>query len=296
MLVGNKENESFYESLFVAGIGGDKVQVTFLDDNSKEQTVTLDALGTYYERFTEAYDILLYKTPRENMSITQLNADTILLNVNMMTYDSDTVETANYNAFQSQIRAQLISYHQQGFTNLIIDLRNNAGGSSMMSRAIVSLLADGEVFWAADGAYNEKTGTYDTLNSYSCSGENLWDGGKIIVLVNSGSNSAANHLMAGIQRLENVTVIGISEPAGAAQGVGEVVLDYGVFTFSKTLVLDENSNIWIDSDQSGHCRLLLDEKISLTKDALIRMFDNKEDYVLEYALEKFEGAVTPVDN
>lgn len=287
MIVGNKENEDFYACLFVPGIGGDKVQVTFLDDNGKEKTVTLTALGNYYERFKEAYDTLLYKTPRENMEMVQLNDDTVLLNINMMLYNSDSNDTVNYNTIQSRIREQLISYHDAGISNLIIDLRNNNGGSSMMARSIVSLLAEGEIFWAADGSFNEETQTYEIINSYTCVGENLWADGEIIVLANSGSNSAANHLIGAVQKLENTTVLGISEPACAAQGVGEVVLDYGAVNFSKTLVLDENGEIWIDSDASGHCRLPLDEKIELTKEALIQMFDEKEDYVLEYAVSRF---------
>lgn len=287
ILVGNKENEAFYESLFVPGLGGEQVQVSFLDDNGEEKEVTLSSLGSYYQRFKEAYDILLYKTPRENMSVVQLNTDTVLLNVNMMVSDSQSMETVNYGALQSGIRQQLITYKETGASNLIIDLRNNSGGSSMMARAIVSLFAEGEIFWAADGAYNEQTGNYETIKSYTCMGENLWNGGRIIVLVNSGSNSAANHLIAGMKRLENVTVMGISEPAGTAQGVGDIVLEHGIFSFSKTLVLNENEEIWVDSNESGHCRLPVDEKVELTLNAIEKMFDEKTDYVLEYAVERF---------
>ena len=289
IIVGNTENQNFYESLFIPGIGADQVQVTFLNDKEEETTVTLDAIGNYYERFKDTYYSLLYKTPRENMSVVELNDETILLNVNMMVYNSETAETVNYSSIQADIREQLISYREKGSSNLIIDLRNNSGGSSMMARAIVSLVAEGEIFWAADGTYNEETDKYEVVNNYTCTGENLWDGGKIIVLVNSGSNSAANHLMADIQRLDNVTVMGISQPAGAAQGMTEIPLKNGTLTFSMTWVLDENGEIWIDSDESGHCKLLVDEKIPLTENALIKMFDDKTDYVLDYALKYFEG-------
>ena len=52
--------------------------------------------------------------------------------------------------------------------------------------------------------------------------------------------------------------------------------------------LDENGEIWIDSDETGHCRLLVDDRIPLTKEALVKMFDEKTDYALDYALEYFE--------
>ena len=44
----------------------------------------------------------------------------------------------------------------------------------------------------------------------------------------------------------------------------------------------------MDSNESGHCRLLVDEKIPLTKEAVVKMFDEKSDYVLDYAVNAFE--------
>lgn len=288
LLIGNIENQNFYVSLFVPGIGGDQIQVTFINDNGEEATVTLDALGNYYERFLSTYNTLTYKTPRENMGVVRLNEETILLNVNMMGYDSDAMETSDYSSMQSEIREAFITYREEGATKLIIDLRNNSGGSSMMAKAIVSLLADGEFFWAADGSYNKETKEYKVMKNYTGYGENLWESGEIIVLVNSGSNSAANHLIAGVQGLDYVTVMGLSEPAGTAQGCTQIPLKNGSLSFSMTTVLDENGEIWIDSDETGHCRLLVDERIPLTKEALVKMFDEKTDYALDYALEYFE--------
>lgn len=288
MVIGNVENEQFYDPLFVAGIGGDKVQVSYLANDGTEQTITLSSTGSYYDRFMTTYYALNYKTPGENMGVVSLNSDTILLNVNMMTFDSSTTGNADYSGMQSKLRDQFIAYREEGVSNLIIDLRNNAGGSSMMARAIVALVAEGEIFWAADGAYNETTGDYDVIKEYTCVGENLFDGGKVIVLVNSGSNSAANHLMAGIKQLDNVTVMGITEAAGTAQGMTSIPLHHGMLSFSMTTVLDENGNIWVDSDASGHSRLLVDEKIPLTREGLEMMLFSGEDYVLNYALEQLE--------
>ncbi len=288
MVIGNVENEQFYEPLFVAGIGGDEVQVSYLANDGTEQTITLSSMGSYYDRFMTTYYALNYKTPGENMGVVSLNSDSILLNVNMMTFDSSTTGNADYSGMQSKLRDQFIAYREEGVSNLIIDLRNNAGGSSMMARAIVALVAEGEIFWAADGAYNETTNDYDVIKEYTCVGENLFDGGKVIVLVNSGSNSAANHLMAGIKQLDNVTVMGITEAAGTAQGMTSIPLHHGMLSFSMTTVLDENGDIWVDSDASGHSRLLVDEKIPLTREGLEMMLFSGEDYVLNNALAWLE--------
>ncbi|MBQ3514002.1 MAG: hypothetical protein IJA32_09450, partial [Lachnospiraceae bacterium] len=72
-------------------------------------------------------------------------------------------------------------------------------------------------------------------------------------------------------------------------GCTQIPLKNGSLSFSITTVLDENGEIWIDSDETGHCRLLVDDRIPLTKEALIEMFDENTDYVLNYALESFES-------
>ena len=51
-----KENEDLFRPIFMAGKGGDTVDVTYLDEKGKEKTVTLPKQGTYYSRLyiTEA--------------------------------------------------------------------------------------------------------------------------------------------------------------------------------------------------------------------------------------------------
>ena len=107
--IGNVENQEFYSSLFVAGIGGEQITVTFQNENQEEETVTLNAVGSYYDRFMDTFQTLTYKTPRENMGMVRLNEDTVLLNVNIMGYDSDSNETANYSNMQAEIRTNLIT-------------------------------------------------------------------------------------------------------------------------------------------------------------------------------------------
>lgn len=287
-IYGNQENLRFYEGCFLAGIGGEQVTVTFMNTDGVEETVTLEAIGSYRERLKQVMEHLTYKEPRANVSVTALNENTILLNTNVMSFDSASTNSSDYGSVQAAIREQLIPYRENGATNLIIDLRQNGGGSTKMAQAIVALVAEGEHFWAADGAYNKTTGAYEIVNTYTYVGENIWDGGEIIVLTDSQSNSAANHCMGALQQLEHVTVMGLTEPAGTAQGIVGTNLENGALSFSGTLVLNEEGEIWIDTDETGEPRLRVDERIPLTQEALQGMFETEEDYVLHYAVEAFE--------
>lgn len=288
MVIANEENKQFYESLFIAGIGGEQVMVTWEDEDGKEETAALNAMGSYYPRLQEAYRCLNYKAPKENMSITEISRDTILLNINVMAYDSETDASADYSKMITVLREQLTLARTEGKTNLVIDLRGNSGGSSQMARAIVSLLAEEEGFWAADGVYDAAGRKYVIQNSYYYNAEHLWEDGKIVVLVNSGTNSAANHLAAKLQEIDSVSVVGITEPTGAAQGVTEIPLEYGRLCCSATLVLDETGEVWMDSDESGHLQFLVDERIPLDEEAVSAIFEEKEDYLLNYVQNRLE--------
>ena len=50
------ENEDMMRPVFLAGNGGDTVNVRFIDDDGNETEVTLESTGSYYGRFMEAVD------------------------------------------------------------------------------------------------------------------------------------------------------------------------------------------------------------------------------------------------
>lgn len=285
----DKENEDVYRCVAAAGVGDKTVDITYLDDNGKEQTVTVERIGNYYGRLKSTMEQLLNQPVTEaNLSLKKIDDRTACITINNMIYDSWAMETSNYSEMQQQLRTGLNEMKQQGILNLILDLRNNPGGSGQMSMAIASLFASGEQFWASDGTYNEETKTYEVVNSYTINGENLWENGKIVILVNAASNSAADHLAYGMRKMENVTVMGLTKSCGSAQALNSVVLKSGELMFSGSILLNEEGEIWIDSDTSRITGTGIDVKIPMTKEAVEVIFDQKKDYVLEYAVEYME--------
>lgn len=281
----DKENEEFYRTVVSAGVGEDTITITYLDDNGNEQSVSAHKIGNYYGRLKNTVERLLKPSVSEaNLSWKKIDDQTACITINNMVYDSWATETSNYSEMQQKLREELSGMKQQGIQNLILDLRNNPGGSGQMSMAIASLFASGEQFWASDGRYNEETKSYEVVNSYNINGENLWEDGKIVVLVNASTNSAADHLAYGLGRMENVTVMGLTKSCGSAQAVHGVLLDSGELMFSENLLLDEKGEIWIDSDASRVTKTEIDVKIPMSQEAVKEIFDQGKDYVLEYAV------------
>ena len=111
-----------------------------------------------------------------------------------------------------------------------------------------------------------------------------------MLIVNSGSASAADHLTMVMQGMENVTVMGFTEPNGSAQGVSGVDLRSGMLCFSSSLLLDENGDIFIDSDTQGESGNDIDIKIPFDEEAVRSLFIDGEDHVLNKALQLFAAA------
>ena len=283
---GDIENQEFYKIVAAAGQGGDSVNITYISGNGEEQNVSLQKTGSYYKRFQDTcYQLLGMDKLEANLSWNKVNDTTARLVFNNMVYDSESMENGDFSEMMGKLRDSIYEMKEQGIENLVIDLRNNPGGHGQMSMAIASLFADGEQFWAYDGNYNKKTGEYEVAASNTIQGENLWEGGKIVVLVSAASNSACDHLAYGMGKMDNVTIMGLTKSAGSAQGVLAVPLKSGSLAFSGTILLDEEKEIWIDSDKSKISKAEMDVKVPLTKDAVCRMFDNGEDYVMQYAID-----------
>ena len=132
----------------------------------------------------------------------------------------------------------------------------------------------------------DENGNYVPDDSLTVKGEQMLGDGRIIVLVNSASISAADHMVKTMSPMENVTIIGFTEPNGSSQAIGRVRGDNVGISFSNCVVLNEDGSIFIDSGtdrQSGDGDAI--QIIPFDEEAIHALFDENRDYVLDKALE-----------
>ncbi len=286
-------NKQFYEPLILAGIGGDTVDITFIDDNGMEKVVAAEKMGYYFDRYEETLNIINQGIECANLDWKELDKDTVALRIKSMMFDIESYNSGNHSKMKYEIKEKVAEYKSKGYENLIIDMRSNTGGSGQMVKALAELFSpEGEHYYCTDGIFDETTGKYikdSGTGKYTKGidnfyiGENIWNN-PIIILVNGYSISAADHLTMLMQGFENITIMGFTEPNGSAQGVSMVYLETGVVSFSGSLMLNENSDIFVDSGtdyESGNdidIRILFDEKV------ITELFDNGNDYILDYAV------------
>ncbi|MBR1693606.1 MAG: peptidase S41 [Lachnospiraceae bacterium] len=287
----DKDNEAFYRALLVAGMGEEEITITYLDDEGKACEVSVQQQGFYYERLKETMEILDQGLEAGNLSLTGIDEDTYVLRIKGMMYDTDSMADGDYVAMQSQLREQLLSLRQEGAKNLIIDLRGNGGGSGAMVMALAELFApEGEHYYVTDAVWDEqnacyqkdeKTGTYMPGTVYTYQGEDVWKDGEIVILVNAQSVSASDHFVKVMRGMEHVTVAGFTKPNGSAQGISVLELESGALSFSASLLLDQEGEVFIDSGTERIGGNDVDVRIPFDEEAVRALFDDGEDYLLK---------------
>ncbi|MCM1156897.1 MAG: S41 family peptidase [Bacteroidales bacterium] len=289
-----RENEEFYRPLMAAGAGGDSVTISYIDENGSEQTVTAPKLGSYVERLKMTMEILDKGVEISNLEWQEVDDKTALLRMRFMAYDAK----ENYGEMEKEIREKLLELKEAGITNLIFDLRSNAGGSGTYVEHIVKLIApEGEHLYAYDGVLDLKSMKYkkdDASGAYikgeaeRYRGENMWADGKIIILVNAQTISAGDHFSRIASAFPNVTIMGFTHSNCSGQGVHGIEFDYGELDYSAALLLEEDGTVFLDTDKSGEATVPLDVQIPFDETAIKMMFDEGEDYVLWYARNYLE--------
>ncbi|MBQ2823256.1 MAG: peptidase S41 [Oscillospiraceae bacterium] len=294
----DRDNEAFYKAVFAAGTGGDSVTVGFIDESGNEKEAVLPKLGFYADRAEKTIEILNGGVETGHLMWVEINEKTACLRIKAMMFDSDSDKTGDFSKMKNGIIEKVDEYRAENFENIVLDLRDNVGGSSDVVKVIAEIFSpEGEHYYATDGKWDDEAGCYLTdkatgkfvegkENFYT--GENLWGHGKVIILVNANSVSAADHLTMIMRGHENVTVVGFTEPNGSAQGIGGIELESGQFIFSNALLLDENGDVFIDSGANYESGNDIDVRVLLDEAAVTALFVNGEDYLMQKALEAVE--------
>ncbi|MBR1864492.1 MAG: peptidase S41 [Ruminococcus sp.] len=287
----------FYEGVFAAGVGGDTVKLSYVDDSGRKREEELPRLGNYYSRVKNALETLENGMDIGHLQWARVSSDTALLRVKKMMFDTLSSKNDDHGAMKRQLRQEIGELMEDGVKNVIIDLRSNGGGAGNMSEAIASLFApEGKYFYAANALWDDSTNFYAKApgggfavgSEVYFSGEDVLKGGRVVILVNAKCASAGDHLTKIMEGMENVTVMGLTDPAGVGQGVSSIELESGTLSYSSSLLLNKDGSVFIDAGTDGQAGDSTGVILPFDRAAVKVIFDDKEDYVLKMALEELE--------
>ena len=287
------ENDRIDKAFWLACTGGESVEVSYINSDNEEKTLTLDKLDSEMPRALKARRLFWHNTD-EAYSYKMLNTNTGYMKITSEEtdrfHDYFAYCTGNHNYAREIFRNDLRELKNQGMTKLVVDIRNNGGGHDEVATAFASLFTKEKMYAYSLGI--RKNGEYIKTADRYVSADGEFSDIEVLVLTNMRCASAGDGMVLYLSRLDNVTVAGLSCPAGCNQeSGGSIFMPKGiVVNFPVGLVLDEEANPNIDVDYSRQSRTPLDVKIPLTKEAALEIFneenfDNGKDYELEWAID-----------
>ena len=294
MTFADRDNELFFAPLAASCCGGETVTLTFIGDDGDERTAELGRLSFGNDRLTDTKDKVNGGLDAGHFTWTEVSSDTVCLRIKLMSYDSASSKHGSFSDMKEVLHKKAAEMRASGHTNLIIDLRSNGGGEGLFVKAVAEVFSpEGVHYYCTDGLWDDAAGGYifdEETRTFAMSdenhfvGENAWEGDPIIILVNDESISEADHMVMIMRGMENVTVMGFTESNGSAQGVGSRRVRGGTICFSGSLMLDSEGRVFVDSDEGLESGNDIDIRIPFDEEAVKAVFDDGEDYVLDYAL------------
>ena len=300
-----KANDDRLSLFNLSGVGGDTVEVTFVDESGSEQTATLSDLGqmhTLGEAFSAFSQQPNFKSMEEYQAYMEQNFSTKMLNdkVGYLVLRSEGTDNGvqdifgymigNHKWAREMFREKLRDLKSQGMEYLVIDLRNNEGGVDEIAGALTSLLTDQD--WPGCNPGIRKGGTYVLASDHAIRGDGEFANLPVVALTNYECCSAGDGASLYLSRLPNVTLAGITDPCGCNMETGgNIFLSGGtvLISYPVGLVLDGNNEPNIDTRADRVSRNPVEERIPLDYDAAMMIFRDKEDYELDWAMQYLEN-------
>ncbi|WP_024862190.1 S41 family peptidase [Ruminococcus flavefaciens] len=295
-----KSNDEIEILAELAGTGGDTVKVSFIDSTGREQTAELIALENEHT-YDDALNAFLHcpEDMRElinsNFSAKMLDDKCGYLVLSAETTGSSIRDDISFYTGKSKwarelFRERLRDLREQGMEYLVVDMRNNVGGCGPIGYELCSLLSDKDIY--AMGLGVRKNGGYKRLTTQMIRSDGEFADLKVVVLTNCQCISAGDSTALCLSRLPNVTLAGITDPNGSGQITGGCcVLSGGIVSVNYPigLTLNENDEPDIDTRADRISRDPVEVRIPLDYDAAMRIFRDKEDHELDWAVKYLEN-------
>ena len=287
------EDELLFKSFYLFATGNEKVNVTFINKDGKEKNIEVSSISDENNKPEKLWNkIMYYDEKLNNFDTKVINKNTGYIVVNHENTDIFKglicygIDDASY--YMDEILDKKIgNLVNQGISTLIIDLRNNNGGYLVEAEAIASMFTKDSYLVLKEAKYNS-----NLFNKSYLKGNGKYSDLKLIVLVNSNTISSGDILTYLLKKNENTKVIGFTNSNNSSQSIGELILLSGgkfSIVYPTYKALDENNNVFIDSNYNRDATLKLDVRLDLTKDNIndIVYSNDDYDYLLEYVVNNY---------
>ncbi len=304
------DNLEFCKPLMCFGITGDKAELGFVNESGGTVTAEITPNGNYSDRIRSAMKLLFGEYDMNNNYLLEdLGGGIARLEINSF-MDTPSFIWKRHKEEMEKCGDEMWRFWDEyrdkgiqepviylgmkdimedmkaaGADKLIIDLRQNGGGELEQAGTVAGWFTDKPLFFAVEEYTNRTTGkTVVTEPEKTECAFGDFDG-EVVLLVGPETVSAAEIFTRTMQALPNVTVMGLTDTAGSAMGVGQSHTELLAYQFPIYKMLDEDGNILIDSGADMQSGLERDVKIAFDEKAFNAVFGDNTDYAVDYAVE-----------
>lgn len=182
--------------------------------------------------------------------------------------------------------------NQNGIRGLILDLRQNAGGSGYLADQMAAYFFEEPLTLGKSGSYSEELGEFyfdpRAEDRYYLPPEELRYDGELVVLIGPNCLSACEFMSYDMSLEDRATFVGHYPTGGLGGGIDDFLMPEGVsirFTVSRALDVDGNVHIEGKGVQP-------DITVPITVESLL----GEEDTVLDTAIAFLDGETDPTAN
>lgn len=166
---------------------------------------------------------------------------------------------------------------------IILDLRNNHGGSDEIGSLITSYFINTNELYLNESIL--KNNEFIIKNKINLPGKGKINK-KIMVLINGVTMSAGEGITYHLKN-NGIKVAGLTGTNGSMATVKRKVImpDNLVISYPSIACLDKNKNILIDSDNTRNGGISPDIKIPIIKENVKQIFNDDKDYEIEFLID-----------
>lgn len=190
------------------------------------------------------------------------------------------------------VRRELRALHADGARRLVLDLRNNDGGTDQTAANIVGSFTDREWFYETITMYDRRTERQGVVSEVWVEPQELrWDL-PVVVLINGNTVSSGEGMAMMLRRFPGVEVVGFEGTAASFGSAGSTTLLPGGWTLSWPAgrSLDREGRIQLDSDHTGAGGVQPTLRVPATVEHLIAQEEDPVGFLVDEALRITGGA------
>ncbi len=271
--ISNKNVLNYYIPIYLSGRGNEENEITFINNEGKEQVIKLKSIGNGYKYIKENVKKFTKSNDEENFTYKLLGVTSYL----KITNEKDSIKYV-----KNKMNNIVDNINKDNAKNLILDLRNNEGGSDIVGSVIASFFSTQDYLYIKESIL--KDNKLKKINEIYANGYK-----KIniptIILVNGNTKSAGEILAYNLQNEENILVAGLTSTNGSISTVKKkIIMPHNLIISIPTIAIGKKDDIIIDSNNERNGGLKLNIKIPINSKTINDIFNENYDYEVEYLL------------